>query len=174
MHARCNAIDNPEDGMIVANDCSDARMVKLQARARRQPRDALLMMAEDAARFPALLNYTRRHRGARKVKFDRVLCDVPCSGDGTFRKSVRLWKEWSVVEALTLHHLQLNILKRGIQLLAHGGRLVYSTCSLNPIECEDYPTPYTLSLFSLTHASTLGCVRWLDVNHPPRGNRPQP
>ncbi len=36
----------------------------------------------------------------------------------------------------SLHPLQLRILKRGLQLLKPGGRLVYSTCSLNPIENE--------------------------------------
>ncbi len=39
--------------------------------------------------------------------FDRVLCDVPCSGDGTFRKNMLLWKTWTSNMALGLHGLQV-------------------------------------------------------------------
>jgi multisite-specific tRNA:(cytosine-C5)-methyltransferase len=65
-----------------------------------------------------------------------VLCDVPCSGDGTLRKNRAIWRKWRVTEGLSLHYLQLRILRRAITLLASGGELVYSTCSLNPMEDE--------------------------------------
>mgnify|MGYP002632316247 FL=1 len=68
--------------------------------------------------------------------FDRILCDVPCSGDGTLRKSVDLWKKWTASSGLILHSLQLEIVQRAFRLLKVGGKLVYSTCSLNPIENE--------------------------------------
>jgi tRNA (cytosine34-C5)-methyltransferase len=68
--------------------------------------------------------------------FDRILCDVPCSGDGTLRKNPDLWKKWNPGHAFSLHAVQLRIATRGIQLLASGGLLVYSTCSMNPIENE--------------------------------------
>jgi hypothetical protein len=47
-----------------------------------------------------------------------------------------IWRKWSAREGLTLHYLQSRLLRRAIELLATGGRLVYSTCSLNPIEGE--------------------------------------
>jgi multisite-specific tRNA:(cytosine-C5)-methyltransferase len=68
--------------------------------------------------------------------FDRILCDVPCSGDGTTRKNPGIWKVWKPADGLGLHTLQLRILSRAIQMLKPGGRLVYSTCSYNPIENE--------------------------------------
>ena len=74
--------------------------------------------------------------GESFLKFDRVLCDVPCSGDGTMRKNINVWRDWNIHSALSLHQTQLNILNRGLNLLVQGGRLVYSTCSLNPIENE--------------------------------------
>ena len=77
-----------------------------------------------------------RRRTGWKQKYDRVLCDVPCSGDGTGRKQRSVIRTWDVRHGLGLHALQLAILSRGIELLGYGGRLVYSTCSLNPIECE--------------------------------------
>ena len=68
--------------------------------------------------------------------FDRVLCDVPCSGDGTARKNADMFIRWSPSGALALHPLQIQICMRGLALVKVGGLLVYSTCSLNPIEDE--------------------------------------
>lgn len=70
------------------------------------------------------------------VKYDRVLCDVPCSGDGTLRKNIDIWGRWNVNQGISLHIIQVKILKRGLELLKVGGRLVYSTCSFNPVENE--------------------------------------
>jgi len=70
------------------------------------------------------------------ISFDRILCDVPCSGDGTLRKNPDLWKKWNPGHAFSLQSIQLRIATRGIQLLAPGGLMVYSTCSMNPIENE--------------------------------------
>ena len=70
------------------------------------------------------------------ILFDRILCDVPCSGDGTLRKNPDLWKKWNPGHAFSLQSIQLRIATRGIQLLAPGGLMVYSTCSINPIENE--------------------------------------
>jgi 16S rRNA C967 or C1407 C5-methylase (RsmB/RsmF family) len=72
----------------------------------------------------------------RRMRFDRVLCDVPCSGDGTIRKNILVWRKWTSRDGHTLHPLQLAIALRGLQQLAVGGKLVYSTCSMNPIENE--------------------------------------
>lgn len=69
-------------------------------------------------------------------QFDRVLCDVPCSGDGTLRKNEGIWNDWRPSNALGLHRTQVQIFLRGAQLTKLGGRLVYSTCSFNPVENE--------------------------------------
>jgi 16S rRNA C967 or C1407 C5-methylase (RsmB/RsmF family) len=68
--------------------------------------------------------------------FDRVLCDVPCSGDGTIRKDPRAGADWSPKGGLALHERQRAILVRGLELTKVGGLCVYSTCSMNPIEDE--------------------------------------
>ena len=47
-----------------------------------------------------------------------------------------MWKKWNIKYSLALHPLQIAITLRGLKLLKVGGRLVYSTCSLNPIEDE--------------------------------------
>uniref|UniRef100_A0A7S4JKA6 SAM-dependent MTase RsmB/NOP-type domain-containing protein n=1 Tax=Odontella aurita TaxID=265563 RepID=A0A7S4JKA6_9STRA len=68
--------------------------------------------------------------------FDKVLADVPCSGDGTTRKNPGIWRHWSQVASLGLHPLQLSILLRGARLTRVGGYVCYSTCSMNPVENE--------------------------------------
>lgn len=69
--------------------------------------------------------------------FDRIVCDVPCSGDGTMRKNPDIWSSWDANQhGLGLHTLQLKIATRGVQLLAQGGLMTYSTCSFSPLENE--------------------------------------
>ena len=120
------------DGLVVASEVDRKRLAVLVRRARRSPaKGAFLALCADARRFPGM-----RRRTGWKQKYDKVLCDVPCSGDGTGRKKRSVIRTWDVRHALGLHTLQLSILCRGIELLNYGGRLVFSTCSLNPIENE--------------------------------------
>ena len=71
-----------------------------------------------------------------RVRYDRILCDVPCSSDAAIRKIPQKWANWNTKDGQSLHPLQLQILRRGIELLKVGGLISYSTCSLNPIENE--------------------------------------
>ena len=68
--------------------------------------------------------------------FDKVLCDVPCSGFGTIAKKpdLRLKKPDTLNE---LTELQYSIVSNCSKYLKIGGTLVYSTCTLNPAENED-------------------------------------
>jgi 16S rRNA C967 or C1407 C5-methylase (RsmB/RsmF family) len=111
-------------GFLVANDLRAERAARVWGRAKGQPCTALLVTAADAASFPAF------------VGFDRILVDVPCSSDGTIRKEPKVLEKWSLLSGLRHHPIQLAILQRAIELLRPGGRIVYSTCSLNPIEDE--------------------------------------
>ena len=52
------------------------------------------------------------------------------------RKNIDVWKKWSTLNSLQLHGLQLRIAARGAEQLVEGGRMVCSTCSLNPTEDE--------------------------------------
>jgi 16S rRNA (cytosine967-C5)-methyltransferase len=70
-------------------------------------------------------------------KFDRILVDAPCSGTGTLGRNPEI--KWRVTPAdLTdLHARQVRLLRNAIQALAPGGKLVYSTCSLEREENEE-------------------------------------
>jgi 16S rRNA (cytosine967-C5)-methyltransferase len=68
--------------------------------------------------------------------FDLILCDVPCSGTGTLTRNPEI-RHRLCVEDLARHAArQRAILSSALQRLAPGGRLVYSTCSLEPEENE--------------------------------------
>ena len=125
-------------GLIVANETERSRLLTMCQRARRLPRAPFLALCTDARYFPGMRRRVAQDTAAQgwKQKYDRVLADVPCSGDGTLRKNRTQWRKWSVKDGLSLHYLQLRILKRGIELLGNGSTLVYSTCTLNPIEDE--------------------------------------
>ncbi|CAH6719036.1 multisite-specific tRNA:(cytosine-C(5))-methyltransferase [[Candida] jaroonii] len=119
-------------GFVLANDSDYKRSHMLVHQVKRLNSPNFVVVNHDAQLFPRI-----KFEGAEEfLKFDRILCDVPCSGDGTMRKNVNVWKDFTVGNALGLHALQLNILNRGLQLLKKGGRLVYSTCSLSPVENE--------------------------------------
>ena len=69
-------------------------------------------------------------------KFDRILCDVPCSGLGVIAKKPDIrYKDLDGIENLLLS--QQKILQNGADLLAENGRLVYSTCTVNRDENEE-------------------------------------
>lgn len=75
------------------------------------------------------------------ASFDRVLCDVPCSGLGVIGKKPDIrYKELTGIE--DLYALQRKILENGAAALRPGGRLVYSTCTVNRAENEEIVTDF--------------------------------
>lgn len=67
---------------------------------------------------------------------DKILCDVPCSGLGVIRRKPEIkYKDLGFIDKLT--DLQYNIICSASAYLKKGGRLVYSTCSLNKAENEE-------------------------------------
>ncbi len=73
---------------------------------------------------------------ALRASFDRVICDVPCSGLGVIRRKPEIrYKELSSLQDLPA--LQYTILEHSAQLVRAGGVLQYSTCTLNPAENEE-------------------------------------
>jgi hypothetical protein len=65
-------------------------------------------------------------KGGDALLYDRILCDVPCSGDGTMRKAPDIWRRWSVNSGNGLHNMQLRIALQGIRLLKVGGALGFT------------------------------------------------
>lgn len=70
-------------------------------------------------------------------RFDLVLTDAPCSGEGLFRKDPDAMREWSPQQVSFCAARQRRILTDAVRLLAPGGVLVYSTCTYNFMENEE-------------------------------------
>ena len=81
-------------------------------------------------------NYPRDFRKA-KLTFDLILCDVPCSGEGMFRKDPATIGEWSLQNVEKCWRLQREIVADAWECLAPGGLLIYSTCTFNLKENEE-------------------------------------
>nr|XP_973505.1 PREDICTED: tRNA (cytosine(34)-C(5))-methyltransferase [Tribolium castaneum] len=128
--------DDPiPSGYVIANDVDNKRCYMLVHQAKRLNSPCVAVINHDSAILPNL-SASLPDGSMEQVQFDRVLCDVPCSGDGTLRKNPDIWMKWTPANGLNLHGIQSRILRRGAELLTVGGRLVYSTCSINPIENE--------------------------------------
>lgn len=69
--------------------------------------------------------------------FDVVLADVPCSGEGMFRKDATAIDEWSPQHVEKCRQLQRSIIEDIWPCLAEGGLLIYSTCTFNAHEDEE-------------------------------------
>jgi 16S rRNA (cytosine967-C5)-methyltransferase len=69
--------------------------------------------------------------------FDRVLADVPCSGTGTLARNPEIKWRLKAQDLSDLHDRQLAILRSALTHVSPGGRLVYSTCSLEKEENEE-------------------------------------
>jgi 16S rRNA (cytosine967-C5)-methyltransferase len=105
---------NP-DSQIIAADLHPqrARLLRRLVRA-----ENVQVIAADAAHLPV------------SGEFDRVLADVPCSGTGTLARNPEIKWRLKPEDLANLHARQLAIASSAVNRLAPGGRLVYSTCSL--------------------------------------------
>ena len=113
----------------MANEISADRAFMMTHQLQRLNCAGMLVINNDAQSFPTIYS-----DNGERILFDNILCDVPCSSDAVLRKLPQKWKSWTPRDSFSLHKLQLLILKRGISLLKTGSCILYSTCSLNPIE----------------------------------------
>lgn len=81
-------------------------------------------------------NYPADFRKAR-LMFDAILCDVPCSGEGMFRRDEATIGEWSLQNVEKCWQLQRQIVADAWQCLRPGGIMIYSTCTFNTRENEE-------------------------------------
>ena len=81
-------------------------------------------------------NYPKDYR-ASKFRFDVILCDVPCSGEGMFRRDEATMREWSPQNVEECWQLQREIVNDAWACLNEGGLFIYSTCTFNIKENEE-------------------------------------
>ncbi len=140
MHSSSSAKGGTPSGMVVANDADARRIRTLRNRMPNGLGANLLITNARAEDLLSRVRHTMTKRENSNYKeigvFDRIVADVPCSGDGTIRKFPHNWRLFRPRTALDLHPIQLQIAISAIMMLRPGGRMVYSTCSINPLEDE--------------------------------------
>ena len=114
------------DAEVLATDVSAKRLAQMEARLRRY---------EYAERVKCAVIDAAAEKNVRG-EFDLILCDVPCSGTGTLAGNPEIRHILKPEEFARQAARQVRILRGPLARLAPGGRLVYSTCSLEAEECE--------------------------------------
>jgi 16S rRNA (cytosine967-C5)-methyltransferase len=107
---------------ITACDISPARLKAMQALLRGRPNIHFRVL--DATELPF------------QNQFDLVLCDAPCSGTGTLARNPEIKHRVTAGDFQRHHDRQLRLLRSAMRALREGGRLIYSTCSLEAEENE--------------------------------------
>ena len=81
------------EGFVVANDIDNKRCYMLVHQLKRLESPNFMIVNHDSSVLPNI-RFQSPDGQLRSIFYDRILCDVPCSGDGTFRKNVDIWKKW--------------------------------------------------------------------------------
>ena len=115
-----------DSGVVIANEVVRGRVNTLVSNIQRHSSRPAVVVQHDGRHIPKVPS----------SGFDYVLADVPCTGSGTTRKNPEVWKKWLPSSGVSMHSLQFDLLRRAIAVAKPGGRIVYSTCSLDPIENE--------------------------------------
>ncbi|MBO6295975.1 MAG: hypothetical protein J6M54_00455 [Prevotella sp.] len=116
----------PQDSLLIANEPIGRRANILSENIQKQG-------------FPNTIvtnNYPKDFSRSG-IMFDFILCDVPCSGEGMFRKDHQAIEEWSPQSVAKCQALQREIVSEAWKCLRDGGTMIYSTCTFNTRENEE-------------------------------------
>ena len=114
-------------GVLYANDISASRALALLKNLELAGADNIYVTAETPENLSNKL----------PEYFNKILCDVPCSGEGMFRKEPSLIKSWLEKGPEYYQPIQRDIIDSAYKMLAPGGMLMYSTCTFNVKEDEE-------------------------------------
>ena len=116
-----------DTGVLISNDISISRQNATLKNIQRYGTGNTYVTGED-------LNRMAEHF---PEYFDCILLDVPCSGEGMFRKDPSLIKAWEERGPQYYAEIQKEIVTSALGMLREGGKLVYSTCTFSPEEDEE-------------------------------------
>lgn len=146
-------------GLLVANEIVASRIKPLGENLERWGAVNAVIVNDDPATLAAVYG----------PRFDRVLLDAPCSGEGMFRKTPLAAREWSPEHVAGSANRQAAILREAARLVRPGGHLVYSTCTFAPEENErqiaafvDAHPGWTLAPISRSVGMSPGVRSWTE------------
>lgn len=146
-------------GTIIANELNMGRLKVLASNIERCGVTNTIISRKDAIAFCSNLNKAR-------WKFDKILADVPCSGEGTLRGSPKTFLMWNPKTIKKLSRQQKKFIAFSLKLLKKGGTLIYSTCTHAPEENEmivDFALknfPVKVETLSLPLKTRKGITKW--------------
>ena len=117
-------------GTIIANELSMGRIGILNSNLERcGVMNTIVTRKEGVALCERLLKKSN-------VRFDKILVDAPCSGEGTLRKSPKTFLMWNPNMIKKIAGTQRRLAEAAMKILKVGGEMIYSTCTLAPEEDE--------------------------------------
>lgn len=117
-------------GTIIANDISIGRIAILSSNLERCGVTNTIITRQDGLELCKILKNLN-------FKFDKILVDAPCSGEGNIRLSPKTYLEWSEGMLEKLSKVQKKLASSALELLKDNGEMVYSTCTYAPEENEE-------------------------------------
>lgn len=114
-------------GILVSNDISNSRAKALLKNIEMFGIKNAVVVSESPVKLSKVF----------ESWFDKILVDAPCSGEGMFRKSPSIMKNWEKHGVDYYNKLQKEILPYAVNMLKPGGYLLYSTCTFSPEEDEE-------------------------------------
>ena len=118
-------------GTIIANEVNIGRIRILSANLEKSGVMNTMITRKEGVAF--CLNWRKNI----KLRFDKILVDAPCSGEGTLRKSPKTFEMWNINFIRGLSRIQRRLASEALRLLRVGGEMIYSTCTLGPEEDEE-------------------------------------
>ncbi|MCK5321275.1 RsmB/NOP family class I SAM-dependent RNA methyltransferase [Candidatus Pacearchaeota archaeon] len=117
-------------GTIIANEISLGRIGILNSNLERcGVMNTIVTRKEGVALCEKFLKKTQ-------FRFDKILVDAPCSGEGTLRKSPKTFQMWNINMIKKIAGTQRRLAEAALRILKVGGTMIYSTCTLAPEEDE--------------------------------------
>ena len=117
------------EGTIIANDIKLDRIKILSANLERCGVSNVVATRNDGVGLCDRM-------AKKRYKFDKILLDAPCSGEGTLRSSPKTFKMWNLKVVKKLSREQKKLFANAVKCLREGGEIVYSTCTHAPEENE--------------------------------------
>tara|TARA_Y100000310_G_scaffold264470_1_gene275113 strand:- start:6242 stop:7291 length:1050 start_codon:yes stop_codon:yes gene_type:complete len=118
-------------GTIIANEVSLGRIRILNSNLERSGVMNTIVTHKDGVQI------CKKLAKKTNLKFDKILVDAPCSGEGTLRKSPKTFLMWNKKMIEKLSRIQKKLASEALKVLKVGGEMIYSTCTLSPEEDEE-------------------------------------
>ena len=118
-------------GTIIANDNNLGRIKILNSNLEKCGVMNTMVVRKDGVQL------CKKLMEKTNLRFDKILVDAPCSGEGTLRKSPKTFLMWNIKMIEKMSRIQKKLASEALKILKVGGEMIYSTCTLSPEEDEE-------------------------------------